>query len=297
MFSITTRTARISRWRICHRLLGNVAYLGKVKYKDEVHAGEHEAIVHPDIFEQVQSLLQKNHRTGGAEVRNQFGALLKGLLRCVPCNMSMTPSSSKKNGATQYRYYVCLCAQKLGWKACPSKSVPATEVERFVVDQIRCIGEDPTLIAETLTQARAQGESKIAELEAELAALEHDLGRYDAEMRDLVLQPGQSGDRMSARLADLNERITLGEQRLAVIRDEFASLQNQIVGDQDVKQALSQFEPVWEQLSPRERARVLQLLIERVDYDGRTGEISITFHLTGIKTLADQLAAEQEDAA
>jgi len=41
---------------------------------------------------------------------------------------------------------------------------------------------------------------------------------------------------------------------------------------------------------PLVQSRPLHLLIERVDFDGRTGDISMTFHPTGIKTLADELA-------
>jgi len=52
------------------------------------------------------------------------------------------------------------------------------------------------------------------------------------------------------------------------------------------------FEPVWDTLAPRERARILHLLIEHVDYDGENGNVSITFHPTGIKTLADELSEE-----
>jgi site-specific DNA recombinase len=66
-----------------HRLLTNVAYAGRVRYQGEVYQGEHPGIVDVDVFGRVQQLLQRNARTGGAPVRNQFGALLKGLLRCT----------------------------------------------------------------------------------------------------------------------------------------------------------------------------------------------------------------------
>jgi site-specific DNA recombinase len=90
-----------------YRLLTNVAYIGQVKYKDEVHPGEHPAIVDPVVWQRVQALLAGNGRTGRAPVRNQVGALLKGLLRCVPCGCAMTPTHSAKNGTKRYRYYVC----------------------------------------------------------------------------------------------------------------------------------------------------------------------------------------------
>ncbi len=45
------------------------------------------------------------------------------------------------------------------------------------------------------------------------------------------------------------------------------------------------FDPVWETLTPREQARVIRLLVQRVDYDGEKGTVSVTFHPAGIKTL------------
>jgi site-specific DNA recombinase len=39
-------------------------------------------------------------------------------------------------------------------------------------------------------------------------------------------------------------------------------------------------------MTSQEHTRVVQLLIERVDYNGATGSVSVPFHPTGIKTLA-----------
>lgn len=108
-------------------LLTNVAYLGKVRYKDEIHAGEHSAIITQDLFDRVQRTLQRNGRTGGKDVRNKYGALLKGILHCGTCDCSMGHSYTSK-GSTHYRYYVCLNAQKKGWESCRSKSIPAAEL-------------------------------------------------------------------------------------------------------------------------------------------------------------------------
>ena len=64
----------------------------------------------------------------------------------------------------RYRYYVCLSAQKKGWDTCPTKSVPAGEIERFVVEQIRAIGRDPAVLAGTLRRMRQQAEEAMADL-------------------------------------------------------------------------------------------------------------------------------------
>jgi hypothetical protein len=106
-------------------------------YRDEVHDGEHPAIVDAPTFETVQHLLKRNGATGGAPVRNRYGALLRGILRCVPCGCGMVHSYTIRKGKTRYRYYVCQNAQSRGWRNCPAPSVPAAPIEQFVVGDIR----------------------------------------------------------------------------------------------------------------------------------------------------------------
>jgi len=279
-----------------HKLLTNVTYIGKLKYKDEVHAGEHAAIVTDDIWQRTQVLLQRNGRTGGAAVRNKFGALLKGLLRCVPCGCAMTPTHATKNKTKRYRYYVCCSAQKRGWHTCPSKSIPATEIEDFVINQIRTIGQNPELIHETVTQARQQAQSHLAELEAERRGLEKELGKWDAEVRRLLEQiaPADGNTPATARLADLQERIRGAERRTTEVREQALALSRTVVDQREIVKAMSVFDPVWDSLTPREQARVVQLLVERVDYDGSRGKVAVTFHPGGIKTLAAELSNQEE---
>lgn len=282
------------------KLLTNVTYAGKLKYKDEIHTGEHAAIVDSDLWQRVQVLLSRNGRTGGAAVRNKFGALLKGILRCTPCGCAMSPTHSTKSGNKRYRYYVCIGAQKRGWHTCPSKSIPAEEIERFIVEQIKCIGRDPTLLHDTIVKARSQGQSQVMSLESERRGLERELARWSGEVRGLVQQivPGEGNTPSTARLAELQERMRGAEQRATQIREEVVAQSRDIVDQRDVAKAMAAFDPVWESLTPREQARVIQLLVDRVDYDGATGKISIVFHPSGIKTLADELAGhDTEDAA
>lgn len=66
------------------------------------------------------------------------------------------------------------------------------------------------------------------------------------------------------------------------------ALSREMIDEREVEAALSVFSPVWDTLSPREQARIIHLLVERVDYDGKRGTIAVTFRPTGIKSLAQQ---------
>ncbi|MCC7424474.1 MAG: recombinase family protein [Planctomycetaceae bacterium] len=272
-----------------YQLLTNVAYAGKVRYHDKVYDGQHEAIVDAATFERVQTLLRKNHRSGGV-TRNASGALLRGLLRCVPCGCSMTHSHSTK-GKTRYRYYVCNKAQRQGRQTCPSSSIPAPEIERFVVDQIRAIGRDPALVAATLAEARRQVDESLEALESERRSVEAELKLVADEMRAIAI----AGKDVS-RLADLHERVQSGERRLAEIADERDRLDYEVIDEDEAIDSLRRFDPVWDALTPREQARVLELLVERVDYHGADGTVSVTFRPTGIRALGEEFRLE-EDAA
>jgi site-specific DNA recombinase len=267
-----------------HQLLTIVVYTGKVRYKREVHEGEHNAIVDAEKFQRVQAVLGRNGKTGGALARNRYGALLKGILRCAPCDCSMGHTYSSK-GSKRYRYYVCLNAQKRGWDTCQSKPVPAAEIEGFVVEQIRAIGTDPTVVAETVKQARAEVQAQLAELKAEDRRLEVAVKRDTAMLRRLITQPGHGGE-----VAQVQDRLREAEQRSSAVRSEFEVLTGTLVEEHDeVTAALAQFGPTWGALGPREQGRLIQLLVERVDYDAPTDAVSLTFRPGGIKQLAQPL--------
>ncbi|HMN39505.1 MAG TPA: recombinase family protein [Phycisphaerales bacterium] len=273
------------------KTLTNVAYLGRVKYKTEVHPGEHAAIVDAAIWQRVQQVLTRNGRTGGAAVRNKYGALLKGLIHCAPCRCSMGHTYSSKKNNVQYRYYVCLRAQKRGWHTCPSKSIPAAEMERLVVEQIRAIGRDPAILDATLRHARKQAEESIGALQRERAALERELRRHCGEVRTLSVEASSNGVAAS-RLGDLNERIRVGEQQMTEMRERIVGMSRDIVTESEVAAAMTAFDPVWDTLTPKEQARVVRLLVKRVEYNGTTRTVSLTFHPEGLRGLAEQAVEE-----
>jgi hypothetical protein len=76
----------------------------------------------------------------------------------------------------------------------------------------------------------------------------------------------------------------------AVRRDNGAAEETQL-DEGEVIEALGALEPVWDELYPAEQARILRLLIERIDVapDG----ISVTLHAAGIRNLVAELADQE----
>jgi site-specific DNA recombinase len=118
------------------RLLTNAVYAGQVEYRGELYAGEHAAIVELPVWQEVNADLRAGRRTKTGAIRAPQNALLAGLLHCASCQHPMVPTYTAKPGR-RYRYYVCRTARQNGWRACPTKSVPAGMLEDAVLEQLR----------------------------------------------------------------------------------------------------------------------------------------------------------------
>jgi site-specific DNA recombinase len=276
-----------------YQLLTNPTYTGKMRYKDELHAGEHEAIVDQELFDKVQKQLKLNGRTGGAEVRNKYGALLRGLMRCKRCGTAMTHTFCGKNKRNFYRYYRCTHAMKNGHDVCPTGTLPAGEIERVVIDEVRGLTTDEALLAQVLRDAHTAIDVERTAVKRDRDDLRQERKRHHEEIQRLATC-GKTTTDVAARIADLHERLLDADQRLPELEAQIVELECQTVTQAEARAALADFDALWESLIPREQARLLNLLISTVEYDGEAATVSVTFRPTSIRSLIDR---KREDAA
>ena len=276
-----------------YRLLTNVLYTGKINYQGTIYEGEHSGIVDIDLWQRAQDTLRRNGATGGKEVRNKYGALLKGLLYCSPCGTGMAHTYTAKGNGKRYRYYVCHTAQQRGWAACPTKSLNAHEIETAVVGHIRGMGKNEELISATIDKAQEESTKRLEALETEQRGHMRELKRLHSRVRKLVGETGinESSGATTDRLADLQDQMRGTELRMATIHEEVITIKSNAIETADLARALAAFDPVWESLAPREQSRLIRLLVERIGYDGRDGRVTVTFRSQGVKRLCTEEVA------
>jgi hypothetical protein len=141
-----------------YRLLTNITYIGQVRYHSEIHPGEQPALIESKTWQEVQALLVNNGSGRTETERTPSEALLQGLLFCQPCGCAMTPAQVSR-GNRRYRYYTCSAAQRKGWHNCPSKSLPAGAVERYVLEQIASCMPGGRRVAANMVRLRAASSS------------------------------------------------------------------------------------------------------------------------------------------
>ncbi len=212
---------------ILYKLLTNPVYVGEAVHKGVSYPGEHTAIIDRKVWDKVQAPFQSNPRKRAGATRAQTPSLLKGLI-FGPAGTAMSPSHTRRKGRL-YRYYVSQTVLKQGAADCPIVSVPAAEIEKIVIDQVRLLLRSPEIIVQTWRCTRTS-------------------------------------------LKGLTET--------------------------DVRNVLLEFDPLWDELFPAEQARIIQLLVERVDV-GIDG-VEIKLRIEGITSLVGELtgnSAAQRDVA
>jgi hypothetical protein len=121
-------------------------------HKGVFYPGEHVGIIDRKVWDKIQARVQANPRKRAAATRAQTPALLKGII-FGPTGVAMSPTHTRKNGRL-YRYYLSQTVLKQGSDDCPVARVPAAEIEKIVIDQVRILLRSPEIIVQTWRTAR-----------------------------------------------------------------------------------------------------------------------------------------------
>lgn len=180
------------------RLLTNPIYAGLVEYRGVIYAGEHEAILGREIWEDVNLELRSRDRGRERPYQRQSG-MLTGILECAPCQKPMMPTYTMK-GNRRYRYYVCRVARHESWQACPTKSVAATLIEDSVVGQLRAaldrkLTRQQLKVPESEWRAFQSGETELL-VRALIERVELDavIGKASLKLRPFAREEGPDCD-------------------------------------------------------------------------------------------------------
>jgi len=162
-----------------------------------------------------------------------------------------------------------------------------------VVERIRGMGTDPELVEATIASVQNELQKKNPGLLAEKHRLERDIQKTQTESRRLVdalgRGTGESSRIIAGRLSEMEGNLDVMNRRLTQIKEELIQLEMETVDRREVVQALEHFNPIWGVLYPREKARIMRLLIESITYNAQEGTVEIVLHPGGIKQLAAEM--------
>lgn len=171
-------------------MVRNMVYAGRIFIKatadepEEIKIGLHAAIVPPELFDHVQTILRKRSKQKGIpHAGHEKQELpLRGLLNCSKCNGHMTGSGSRsRNGELHYYYHCTKCKQER-YRA----DVANSEMERLL-STIQISDGVENLYASLLQSdlkesAQSRGQQK-GNLQKELNALNDEKERIQGLLR------------------------------------------------------------------------------------------------------------------
>ena len=138
-----------------YALLTNPIYIGRIRHKDKVHAGQHTAILDEDLWQKVQDRLASNRNPTSRLRSARDPSPLAGRLY-DPEGRKMRPSHANKKGR-RYRYYISetliedgVAHGARGWR------IPAGELEAAVAQTLSAKSQDPAFQAYLLGSAASR---------------------------------------------------------------------------------------------------------------------------------------------
>jgi len=164
-----------SRWLEIFR---NPFYLGRVVYQGEEYDGAHEAIIEPELFAKVETVIE--HRNFAGTRDNRHFHHLKGTLRCGECGNLLSFSRSKGRHA-HYDYFYCLSKSR-----CSQPFIATDEAEEAVEDLFE-ITAMPTETADALLEGLRETVAELrGDQDRERARLERKVDHLERERTKLM---------------------------------------------------------------------------------------------------------------
>ncbi|MBI1236583.1 MAG: recombinase family protein [Alphaproteobacteria bacterium] len=195
-----------------HFILTNPIYAGKVRHRDKVYPGQHEAVIDPDLFDRVQDKLVINGRKprGTVSASGRTRSPLSG--RVVDTNGSrLTPTHTRGKSGKAHRYYVSTTSREAtahgsGWR------LPASALEEAVgqatKSHLTTAGARLTLLQDaastTQDQAADIGASLASLSTAELCLLVDKVTIASGHL-DILLDKAALAERFNLPLDQVNE--------------------------------------------------------------------------------------------
>lgn len=182
------------------RILENEKYCGVYKHADIRDENGIPPIVSRELFDEVQKMIDRHHRSPAAKASPE-GFLLTGKLFCGECGELMTGDGGTSKSGRVYNYYTCKGRRR---KRCDMDRAPKELVEDAVVRALMDVVADDAL-CETIADRFMDWQDRQAAEDGTLRALETQLRQTETAIANLIsmLEQGIVTESIKSRLLEL----------------------------------------------------------------------------------------------
>lgn len=291
------------------RLLRNEAYVGRVYFNRRESVADHPGrkatrqverpreqwiaiavptIVTEELFEAAQRI-SREHVKWSSRRADPGHWLLRGLLKCGHCRVTVSCHKMRGRQGTVHRYYYCANHDPLRAKGehrrCPERNVRADELDTFVFEQVRAAMLRPqTLLAGEGAVAMHRKPSGDELLAAELGRLGRKIDAVCAERRR-VADLYQAGFIEQHELLRRGKELDARRRELEAQRETLIKERKELGQKNRLRQRITDFShkitETIDQLNFEQRQQLLRLIVEQVLVKGWQVEIKLRIPLDG----------------
>ena len=216
----------------------------------------------PEDHERIVRRLKRNRKVGSRAVAS-CEWLLSGIIRCEHCGLRL--SGTKPNAGR--RQHQCQRIPHADGSRCKGVYKLAEPVEAIVVEQIRGMASGLEMQALALEQAQSILERQEGELCEELAKLEHELSKTQCVIDGLIrMRAAEEIDNQTfaRQKAEIDAEHAGLEAQAQQVRSRLEHRQSRQLEIDRVREALADFEAVWQQLNPQQQRELLSSVLEEL---------------------------------
>ena len=289
------------------RLLRNEAYVGRVYFNRRESIAKREnkkgmrqvdrpreqwiaisvpAIISEDIFEAAQHI-SRQHSKWSARRAEAGHWLLRGLIKCGHCHVTVSCHKMRGRQGTVHRYYYCANHDPLRAKGehrrCPERNIRADELDTFVFEQVRAAMLRPQMLL--------AGESAIAKQRKPTGdeLLGAEVSRFNRKIEAACAERRRIADLYQADFIDQGELMRRGEETdlrrrtLEAQREALVGERKDLAQKNRLRQRVAGFAEkiaaTIDKLDFEQRQQLLRLVVEQVLVKGWQVEIKLRIPL------------------
>lgn len=247
--------------------------------------GKHKGIISGKDFSKIQRLLARNSSRGDTWRKPQNPvALLSGLLYCS-CGHLMRPKnySSKQVTEKGERKFSYLCPYKdlTHGEKCSVPNVQGNTLDELVCKEVLRYTEENSNIHKMLEKAVERMEGTKQEKVSSVDMIEQEIQKRKKEVQNLISVLAKSGGD-DEFIAQIEQKVIRLNRECAALEKEKSEIDEEglsITGDKQqieiLMEQLSSFKKLFDTLSVLEKREYLQLILDKVVWDGEQAHIFI----------------------
>lgn len=256
-----------------HYILTNPIYMGKIRYrpgrseeKKMLTDSNHEIIITPEKFEQVQQLMKKRKNSSPKAMTSHYA--FSGILYCGKCNHPMIGGRSSPKPHTKYYYFYRCSGKRRG--VCKAPNISEEKIAGALFSHLEWFINDLNTITEYEEESSSEDEKR-EEITREIKSIQKKRKKWQLAYAEDVITLDELRERTQEdRIQEENLQKKLLELPVkkapALSKDEFL-------------ESLKDLSGIWKEADRYERKEIIHSLFKRLvvakDGPGRESSVSI----------------------